>query len=153
MRKTLLGYMAGFLLMFSTADADEPFTRWEANQRLAYVTLDHACSVTRYRCDNIVVPQVRESTQLGRMGARGIYQGGMTLWIDANLTQPQRQLTIFHETVHYLQFEISGADFLIASKCLLEYEAFEMTNLYVDLMGYGDEYKRTLETWKRLYRC
>jgi hypothetical protein len=90
---------------------------------------------------------------LDERGMRGLYSGGDILWIDTSLLPIQSQLTIFHEMVHYLQFTVGKPNIEMTSRCVIEREAYEYTNLYVDIMGYGEVFKRDLTEWRRAYRC
>ena len=145
--------MLAVLLLTQQVMAVAPQSQFDADQDSAYRMLIHACQVTGYNCDGEIIPQVRTNPQMKSMKIRGLYQGGYILWIENDLMPIQRRLTIFHETVHYLQFEVGKANMDMASRCLLEREAMEYTNLYVDLMGYGDEFKRDLLEWQISYRC
>lgn len=150
MREWILGGIIALLLMTQPSLADK---RFDENQRLAYVAFVHGCQVSSYNCDGLETPQVRESSQITHMTLRGLYQGGTILWVRPGMGSTRQMLTIFHEVIHYLQFQAGKPDVSSTVRCLLEFEAFELTNLYVDLIGYGDEFKRELDEWRISYRC
>lgn len=153
MRAWILGGILATVLLVQQVLAVESETVFKADQRTAHIALVHACQVTQYDCSGIDVPQVRTNLQMPAQGARGMYMGGGILWIDPDLLPIQRRLTIFHEVVHYLQFEAGRLNVVMTSRCVLEREAMEFTNLYVDLMGFGDQFKRDLLEWQMRYRC
>lgn len=117
---------------------------------------DDACRLSRYEC-NIWTPPpvVRVSPQLSDMKLFGMYTGGRVVWAADNLSIERIKLTVFHESIHYLQFEVGGVNTDMMNRfgqCAIEREAMELTNQYADEMGWP-KLKRNLESWKKTYGC
>ncbi len=129
--------------------------QYRADQVLIKDIFERACEITYYDCSKAVVPTVRRSKQVSDQHFKGVYMGGAILWIEEDQEHIQSVLTMFHESVHYLQVEIGGVDPLMVSKpagCILEREAMEATNEFAEYMGLP-QFKRNLREWKMTYRC
>jgi hypothetical protein len=139
------------LVLSLTAYAEEG--QWSKDQRIGRLVYKEACRMSNYKCD-IKAPIVRRSETLETRGLNGMYIGGDIIWINDNLRGTQAWLTIFHETVHYLQ--IQGKPMKVSPDvlwCALEWEAADLTNQYVDVLGAADFYKRSYTRWQGIYSC
>jgi len=132
-------------------------TQYSDDQRIAKITWKAACRISNYEVCPKKGPAVRRSPILGEMAsARGAYWlGSSVIWLDKPLSGTQVWLTVFHEQIHYLQtvngVTMEGYDQTL--RCLVEREALELTNAYVDELGAPRSYKRTVEVWRKLYGC
>lgn len=143
--------VAALLLTGISTIPDSTFTK---DQRIAAVVYSAACSMTGYKCTD-VVPQIRRSPQLRAYGYKGLYWSAGIIWLDTGLTGSKLWLSAFHETVHVLQDRNGVLDYQFDPEldCLVEREALDYTNAYADVIGAGPSFKRTVEEWRELYDC
>lgn len=132
----------------------EPTTQFTADQRIAAIVYSSACRMTNYECSGDV-PMLRRSPELFHNGIRGMFWSEGVYWVANEMTGTQLWLTAFHETVHVLQnrngiLEYDDDDLL---DCMVEREALDFTNAYVDVLNAPQSFKRTVETWRELYDC
>jgi len=148
----ILPLVAAIFLTGATTVASQ----WAQDQRVARATWKAACELSKYNCKGLETPTVRRSGMLGDIRVRGAYWGGSPIvWLDTPLKGTQMWLTIFHEQIHYLQY-FNGAFDDNSSRlldCVIEREAWKLTNEYVDYLNAVQSFKRPLEEWKRLYDC
>lgn len=96
-----------------------------------------ACRYTRstYSCAGIDEPTIVYETM--RDGDLGYYGGGDTIHVNKDLQGISRQVTIFHEMVHYLQAQ-SGKHTIPGTArdvCAAEAETFAFTDVYKGTFG------------------
>jgi Zn-dependent peptidase ImmA (M78 family) len=152
----MLGTILATLIIIQQALAVQPLTHYEHDNKLMVEIFEDACRLSKYDCDGIEIPLVRRSSQLKSMDIYGLYTGGKTLWIDEQLMPVRAKLTMFHEAIHYLQVNVGGIepDFMNrVGGCVIEREAMELSNAYARDILKMPQYVRTLENWKRTYRC
>ena len=128
--------------------------RYTLDQRIAGITWDAACRISKYDCD-VQEPTVRRSPVLGENSARGAYwEDSTVLWLDNTLHGTQFWLTTFHEQIHYLQGHntVGFVSFDAMLTCLVEREALEFVNTYADELGRPD-LKRPVDVWRKIYNC
>ncbi len=152
--KFLIAFMATLLLAIVVPE--EPASRFTQDQRIAAIVFSDACKISNYVCDSLTPPMVRRSASLGDGRARGAYWNGSTvIWLDEPVRGTQVWLTLFHETVHYIQYyntvSTDGHDLLL--RCIKEREAWTLTEQYIDVLHAPQTYRRSLEEWRRLYGC
>lgn len=129
--------------------------QYRADQEVMVSIFQMACDMTYYDCTDVEAPTVRRSEQVEDNKLHGLYMGGNIIWIEKNREYIKSVITMFHEAVHYLQFTVGGIDPIMMSKdamCVLEREAMEATNAFIDYLGVP-KYKRELIEWKKTYRC
>ena len=93
-----------------------------------------ACLWTQYSCYGIEPPHVEYEVM---KKSHGWYDGGLTIHVKASLVGMQLRATVFHETVHYLQWIVGGAMIPGWPKaiCELEAEAFLETDRFLVRRG------------------
>jgi hypothetical protein len=151
-----LRFVVPFIAALLLTGYGEVASKWEQDQRIARLTWKAACELSRYSCKRLDVPTVRRSGMLGDIRARGAYWGGSPIiWLDWPLKGTQMWLTTFHEQIHYLQWHNRAYDGNSSRllDCVIEREAWRLTNEYVDYLKAPQTFKRSLEDWKRLYDC
>jgi len=150
----------GFLIVFlavaalSLAPVSEVADRYTMDQRIAGITWDAACRISKYDCA-VQEPTVRRSPVIGENRARGVYwENSTVIWLDSSLRGTQFWLTTFHEQIHYLQGQntVGFVQFDRMLTCLVEREALDFVNTYADELGRSD-LKRTVVEWRKLYNC
>ena len=153
MTKFLLTILAASLVALGVYTTSPAETQFRSDQRYARAAYKAACSITQYRCKG-KAPQVRRTSEIKKIGARGVYFGGEIVFILETLRDEQARLTIFHEIVHVLQSRSIPLDFKhYLQKCVLEREAMEYTNTYAKQLELADNMIRTLDEWRKLYGC
>lgn len=97
-----------------------------------------ACAMTPYSCGSLDTPKVVYEEM--REGLQGWYGGGDTIYINEDMRGTLRREVLLHETIHYLQVMIGGAEVPGYAKdiCALEEEAFRVTDEWLDSIGRGD---------------
>ena len=149
------GLLLTFLAAVALASAPVKVAdRYTMDQRIAGITWDAACRISKYDCD-VQEPTVRRSPVLGENSARGAYwEDSTVLWLDSTLHGTQFWLTTFHEQIHYLQGQntVGFVSFDHMLTCLVEREALIFVNTYADELGRPD-LKRPVDVWRKLYNC
>lgn len=155
MRVWILGAILALLVCVQQVRAYPPKTTFEVDQIEIQQIFRDACRISEYECSGIEIPVVRRSNQLNPMHVYGLYAGGNILWINNQVIASRRALTMFHEVIHYLQFNVGklNPDLMgdIAS-CVVEREAMELTNKYA-LESNMIYYVRQLDEWQETYGC
>lgn len=151
--KFLLPLLAASLLMLGVSRTSAPETQFQADQRIAKEIFTAACSISKYNCNGLTVPQIRRTPEIARLGMRGLYFGGNVVFLAGWLMPVQSRLTAFHEMIHVLQW-YSYPIFLEASqRCVMEREALNYTNAYARSLDLPENFIRTLDAWRKLYGC
>ena len=156
MRAWMLGAIFIVLVFIQQALAVEPLSIFEEDNLVMEEIFEDACRLSKYDCDGIEQPVVRRSTQLQSHKIWGLYIGGKTLWIDNNLMPVRARLTMFHEAIHYLQFVVGQLEPEYINRvggCVIEREALELSNAYAIKVLNMPQYARSVEEWKKIYRC
>ena len=155
MRVWILGAILALLVCVQQVRAHPPKTTFEVDQIEIQQIFRDACRISEYECSGVDTPVVRRSDQLNPMHVYGLYAGGNILWINNQVIASRRTLTMFHEVIHYLQFNVGklNPDLMgeIAS-CVVEHEAMELTNKYA-IESNMLFYVRQLDEWQETYGC
>lgn len=144
-------FLAIVLLFFSSTVA----TALTPRENTEYTMWLEACLWTQYSCWGIEPPHVEYEVMYKTYGW---YDGGQTIHIRSNLDGMDLQATIFHETTHYLQWAVGGAQIPGFAKaiCELEAEAFSETDAFlvrrnVPWMQRGSNWWRSYSYCRRFY--
>jgi len=128
-------------------------SEYEADQRMALVAFAAACKITHYSCADLALPEVRRSPYLGRIGNRAVYLLTDVLWLDSELKTSLVPIAIFHEMVHYLQYNNGMPhERVTIIRCISEREAFDATNDYFEALGRSSE-KISVKKFQDTYGC
>lgn len=101
------------------------------------------CDLSRYDCRGVQQPEV-VITHISGAGARGSYIPPMTaVFIDqawSDFSDPDAMAILVHEMTHYLQGMngLPRSDGNFISWCIVEGEAYETSNKYLDLVERPD---------------
>lgn len=154
MRVWILGAILALLVCVQQVLAYPPKTTFEVDQIEIQQIFRDACRISEYECSGVDTPVVRRSNQLDPMHVYGLYAGGNILWINHDLAS-RRALTMFHEVIHYLQFNVGKLNPDLIGEiaiCVIEREAMELTNKYA-LESNMIYYVRQLDEWQETYGC
>ncbi len=145
----LLLLVLGMIACLSACEKDQ-FT---ADQRLARYLYKEACRISSYEC-RIKPPVVRRTELAAARGMWGFYTGGNIIWIDPDIDGTLLWSTVFHEIIHYLQFQggTVGMEFELLY-CVYEWNAQDYTNEFLASIPGGESYIRDYEVWKGIYQC
>lgn len=117
---------------------------------LIQYALDRACEFTAMDCTDVPAPEVSYWNLMDIWGFVGMFEWGYAVvWLDTQfigeLRDPAdadiRALSILiHESVHYLDWFLNGAEGTRESICASEGMAWSATNLWLQSIGAEDTY-------------
>jgi hypothetical protein len=115
-----------------------------------------ACELSRYDCAGVEPPWIY-ITPIAGWNARGVTIADRSVYIDpnwSNFEDPESMQVLVHEMVHYLQVHVGGSitNGLIRNPieaCIIEGEAFEVSNEYAVMVGRED----LLTDWVKNLNC
>jgi len=141
-----------FIILYLAFSCSIPLSGSKDDQDMAFVWR-HVCEISQYDCSELDVPEFRWTPQLDSHGLRGAYPLGNRFWIQDDLPYSRQLLIMFHETLHYVQYHnevpITKSNVI---RCISEREALDFTNQFADEIGVP-ELKRSVDDWKKKYRC
>ena len=93
-----------------------------------------ACHFSRYKCFGVQMPRVSKVQYLDNSGVYGVYYlGSDVVFVATNLEPGLARAVMAHEMTHYLQVKVGGFVPDMGANCLLESEAFGVSDQVLDL--------------------
>jgi hypothetical protein len=117
---------------------------------------EDACRMlVQYECGDLAPPKVEFFEAETEPGLRGYYGGGGIIFISNRLEGDDRDMTIFHETVHYIQWQVGGLKLPNTARnvCAAEDEAFLTTDVWIEMVRKRPDLKRGPDWWKAYPYC
>ena len=132
--------LALLILLLSSTVA----TALTQREHVEYQMWLEACKWTQYSCYGIEPPLVQYERITDSLG---YYQGSQTIYVSNRLSGMQLKEVVFHETVHYLQVVVGGAQVpgWAYGICKLEEEAFYETDRF--LVRFDKAYLQRGDRW------
>jgi hypothetical protein len=154
-RVWILGAVLALTIFLQQVLAIPPKTTYEGDQSVVEQIFEDACRISEYNCSGLEQPLVRRSNQLDPVHVSGLYAGGKILWINNQMVATPRILILFHEMIHYLQFNSGMIEPTMRGTivtCIIEREAMELTNAYTLELNMP-QLVRQVADWEETYGC
>ena len=93
-----------------------------------------ACHFSRYNSFGVKMPYVSKVQYLDNSGVYGVYYlASDVVFVATNLEPGLERAVMAHEMTHYLQVKVGGFSPEMGASCLLESEAFGVSDQVLDL--------------------